>query len=127
MNLRLLSEASKEIDFGEGTKVRIQNTTVTLKGTFHRTDSYLMTRCAREYEECRKTLEHERAEKIKLMNMVASRDTTIMQLNGDINAAKNQTRESLKGVRVEITQTITKSLLTAIEAVNGQLEKIYAN
>lgn len=39
MNLKLASEASNVLDFGDGTKVRIGNTTVTLKGRFFRQDS----------------------------------------------------------------------------------------
>lgn len=35
----LWSEGTTELDFGEGTKVRIKNTTVTLKGKFYRDDS----------------------------------------------------------------------------------------
>lgn len=36
----LWSEATTELDFGEGTKVRIKNTTVTLKGKFLRNDNH---------------------------------------------------------------------------------------
>ena len=53
MNLKLASPATSVLDFGEGTKVRIKNTTVELKGLFLRNDHQSMTVAAstiRAYE-----------------------------------------------------------------------------
>ena len=39
MDLKLASEATAKLDFGEGTKIRVGNSTITLKGTFYREDA----------------------------------------------------------------------------------------
>lgn len=157
MNPKLASEATHTLDFGEGTKIRVGNTTVTVKGRFYREDSgYIrqieidrndLLKERREINKCidgtavekyaydahrplidrvtriAKNLEHERKEKQKLLDMVASRDTTICNLKQNVDFLKKEMRNSIYNMREHLLDKMHALTKSVIDKATVELEK----
>ncbi len=126
MNPKLASEATTKIHFGESTTVKIDGQSVKLKGTFYRDDDIemkqLLTKDA-QVVECHglinnfsaekypydaakplpervarlvKDYQFEKSEKNKLLEMVATRDTTIRELKAKAKTFDNRLLSEVK-------------------------------